>query len=155
MLTLQEARTLREGTTPGPWRVEEGTTLTWGACNADDTSTRGMGYPITDARISPCGNWAKGPDCDEGQTNASMIAAAPDLLDLVEAQAGEIAALTAQVEALRGAADDVIRASNTIMLMLSGDLPMSKLAREAAIRRALDARNSWDNAIAATEPRHG
>ena len=49
---------------------------------------------------------------------------------------------------LRGAGSDVIRASNTLMLMLVGDIAMTKPSIEAAIRRALDARNEWDNARA-------
>lgn len=66
--------------TPGPWRVEENTTLIWGDCNTDDHSTRGMGYPIAEARINPSGNWSTGPYADEGEANARLIAAAPDLL---------------------------------------------------------------------------
>lgn len=66
--------------TPGPWRVEEGTTLVWGACNPDDTYSYGMGYPIAEARISPCSSWAKGPSVDDGIANARLIAAAPEML---------------------------------------------------------------------------
>jgi hypothetical protein len=72
------------GHTPGPWRVEEGTTLIWGKCNPDDQSTFGMGYPITLCQITPSGSWAKGPDADEGKANAHLIAAAPDLLDQLD-----------------------------------------------------------------------
>lgn len=67
--------------TPGPWRVEQGTTLVWGNCNPDDHSTRGMGYPIADARINPSGNWSTGPYADEGEANARLIAAAPEMLE--------------------------------------------------------------------------
>lgn len=67
--------------TPGPWRIEEGTTLVWGHCDADDLSNRGMGYPIAEARITPISLWAKGPDADAGEANARLIAAAPDLMD--------------------------------------------------------------------------
>ncbi len=35
--------------TKGPWRVEEGTTLIWGDCNPEDTSSYGMGYPSLNA----------------------------------------------------------------------------------------------------------
>lgn len=68
--------------TPGPWRIEEGTTLIWGACNPDDTSSYGMGYPITECRVTPISNstWCKAPYADEGEANARLIAAAPDLL---------------------------------------------------------------------------
>lgn len=70
--------------TPGPWRVEAGTTLIWGNCNPDDHSTRGMGYPIAEARINPSGNWSTGPYADEGEANARLIAAAPDLLEALQ-----------------------------------------------------------------------
>lgn len=69
--------------TPGPWRVEEGTTLVWGACDSDDTSTFGMGYPI----VTGCRShsvWAKGhPSDEEQQANVRLIAAAPELLEIL------------------------------------------------------------------------
>ena len=49
-------------------------------------------------------------------------------------------------DAMEAAADDVVRASNTLMLMLTGDLNMTKLSLEAALRRALDARNKLGHA---------
>jgi hypothetical protein len=64
--------------TPGEWRVEQGTTLVWGACNADDHTSRGMGYPIAECRITPTAKWAKRPDEAEGIANAHLIAASPD-----------------------------------------------------------------------------
>lgn len=68
--------------TPAPWRVEDGTTLIWGACNPDDMTTYGMGYPIVECRITPTSyGWAKGPNADEGEANARLIAAAPELLE--------------------------------------------------------------------------
>lgn len=48
--------------------------------------------------------------------------------------------------ALAEAGDDMIRASNTMMLILAGDLSVTKWSLEVAVRRALDARNAWDNA---------
>ena len=66
--------------TPGEWRVEQGTTLVWGACNADDPTSRGMGYPVADVRTTAPGTWAKGhPNEAEGIANAHLIAASPDL----------------------------------------------------------------------------
>lgn len=71
--------------TKGPWRVEEGTTLIWGACDPEDLSDRGMGYPITECKTSAGYSlWAKGPSADEGEANARLIAAAPDLLEALE-----------------------------------------------------------------------
>lgn len=66
--------------TPEPWRIEEGTTLIWGACDPDDQSTHGMGYPITDCRTTPSGKWAKGPDVEAGAANASRIVACVNAL---------------------------------------------------------------------------
>ena len=66
--------------TPGEWRVEDRTTLVWGDCNQNDTSTYGMGYPIAEARRTPSASWAKGPkDYEEAEANAQLIAMAPDL----------------------------------------------------------------------------
>lgn len=71
--------------TPGPWRIEDETTLVWGACNPDDTSSYGMGYPITECRTTNISSWAKGPDAEEGIANARLIAAAPDMYEALEA----------------------------------------------------------------------
>ncbi len=73
----------KEAFTPGPWRVEYETTLVWGNCDQEDTSSCGMGYPIAEARITPSGYWAKKPDCFEGEANAHLIAAAPELYEAV------------------------------------------------------------------------
>lgn len=69
--------------TKGPWRVEEGTTLIWGKCDPDDTTTRGMGYPIADCRTTPSSqsSWCTGPSGNEGEANAYLIAAAPELYE--------------------------------------------------------------------------
>jgi len=75
-----------------------------------------------------------------------------DMAAHIIAQREQIAALEKRVkaaDALPEIADDVIRASNTMMLMLSGDLFMTKPSLEAALRRALDARNAWDNGLSA------
>ena len=68
--------------TPGPWRVEQGTTLIWGACSPDDLSCHGMGFPVAEARVRlPV--WARPParlDEDVAEANARLIAAAPDML---------------------------------------------------------------------------
>lgn len=60
--------------TPTPWRVEQDTTLIWGACSPDDSSNYGLGYPVTECRITPAGSWAKRPWADEGEANAAAIA---------------------------------------------------------------------------------
>lgn len=79
--------------TAGPWRVEDGTTLIWGACT-EDPSTYGMGYPIAECRITPTNpTWAKGPDDDEGIANAHLIAASPDLYEALKELMDEAGAL--------------------------------------------------------------
>lgn len=72
--------------TPGPWRVEENTTLIWGKCNPDDQSNWGMGYPIAECRITPISQigWATGPSEDEGEANACLISASPDMLEALK-----------------------------------------------------------------------
>lgn len=69
--------------TPGPWRVEEGTTLVWGACNPDDRSTYGMGYPVTQARVrlGAATEYMSEFREDEAEANARLIAAAPALYE--------------------------------------------------------------------------
>ncbi len=59
--------------TPTPWRVEEGAGLIWGACNPDDRTTWGMGYPV--ARIEHPHQWHSGrlPTPDEQDANAALI----------------------------------------------------------------------------------
>ena len=70
--------------TPGPWVVEKNTTLIWGACDSDDKSTHGMGFPIAEARLTTPG-WAKRSFADcEPEANAHLIAAAPELLEALK-----------------------------------------------------------------------
>lgn len=73
---------LKQGFTPGPWRLEQDTTVVWGCCNANDQSNYGMGYPVAECRITPAGRWAKGPWADEGVANARLIAVSPALFQL-------------------------------------------------------------------------
>ena len=71
--------------TPGPWRVEGGTTLIWGDCNPDDTTSYGLGYPIAECRHTPAASWSRGPSkYEEAEANARLISAAPELLELIE-----------------------------------------------------------------------
>lgn len=76
---------MSEKFTPGPWRVEYGTTLVWGNCDSEDQSSSGMGYPVAEARITPAGSWTKRPDVIEGDANAHLIAAAPELYEALKA----------------------------------------------------------------------
>lgn len=83
--------------TPTPWRVEENTDLIWGCCNADDTSSYGMGYPIISGFAS-FGGWADGrPDYNEKEANAAFIVRAvnahDDLVDALRLAERELAAV--------------------------------------------------------------
>lgn len=97
---------LMDGVTAGPWRVEHETTLIWGHCDKDDSTYRGMGYPVAECRISPVSSWAHGPDADAGETNARFIAAARELVpaltderDAAVARAEQDEARVAELEA--------------------------------------------------------
>lgn len=72
--------------TPGPWRVEEGTTLVWGACDPADRSTYGMGYPVTQARVrlGAATEYSSEFREDEAEANAHLIAAAPALYEALQ-----------------------------------------------------------------------
>ena len=97
MLTLEQARKLRDGITPGPWEVVRQGHITF-IKEAAYVNSYNVDY-IARVFASP--------------ENARLIASAPDLLDLVEAQAAEIAALAAQVEALREELADTNDTLNT------------------------------------------
>lgn len=100
--------------TPGPWRVETGTTVVWGACDPDDKSSYGMGYPVADARNSPYFRWAGGPDADEGEANARLIAAAPEMR-----------------EAAKGAREALVQAKALIHRQLGLEQPQLDAAIDA------------------------
>lgn len=71
--------------TPGPWRVEEGTTLIWGNCNPDDRTTYGMGYPIAEACAPRSWQWNNKHSYEEQEANAHLIAAAPTMAEALQA----------------------------------------------------------------------
>jgi hypothetical protein len=86
MLDINMLKKTMAAATPGPWRQEDGTTLVWGACNPDDMTTCGMGYPVATARtkLGFDDQWRE----DTGMANAALIALAPTLAaELIEARA--------------------------------------------------------------------
>ncbi len=91
MLTLQEARALREGTTPGPWHGPEtidsvGDEIV--VVYSSGSPKQGIYKPIHEATLG------FRPEVDaRTHANARAIAALPDLLDLIEAQAAQVEAL--------------------------------------------------------------
>jgi len=97
------------GHTPTPWRIEEGTTGIWGACNPDDQSSYGMGYPVTDARITPVSmsSWCKGPYADEGEANARRIVAAVNGTSTLSTEALEAGVVDKLVEAASVAVEEL------------------------------------------------
>ena len=85
---------LREGTTPGPWEFWQGRFP-----ESDIEDPDNFGVSTSDGGII---TYAFPTDFGAGgdtKANARLIAAAPDMLDAIEAQAREIAALTARAEA--------------------------------------------------------
>jgi hypothetical protein len=97
------------GFTPGPWRVEQSTTLIWGDCT-DDLSSYGMGYPVAQALHCASSSWTKKPDTDTAAADADLIAAAPDLLRIALERGAENKKL-----------HDAL--SNLILVLLSDDHP--------------------------------
>ncbi|UXO93966.1 hypothetical protein Pan3_44 [Pseudanabaena phage Pan3] len=87
--------------TPEPWRVEEGTTLIWGACNPDDRTTYGMGYDIAQCRITPSLLKGRAPWVDEGKANARRIVAAINATAGIPTEALEAGVVRELVEAAR------------------------------------------------------
>ena len=77
--------------TKGPWRLEAGTNLVWGACNPDDTTSYGMGIPVAEARVE----LGKTYDYELSCVNARLIAAAPDLLHALRCLASNAKCLRA------------------------------------------------------------
>lgn len=98
---LAALKRLAEEATPGPWDTDENSV--WGACDPDDTTSRGMGINILQCRAS-VPRWAKVPlDYEQSERNAAFIAAANpatilSLATLIEAQAAEIEGLRKAVE---------------------------------------------------------
>lgn len=105
--------------TPGPWRVEDGTTLVWGACNSADHY--GMGYPVTSAM-----KYGSEFREDEAEANARLIAAAPELYEaaqlavdydkLLREYEGPLVVLTAGDDAKIDAAYDAWRDATMLAL---------------------------------------
>lgn len=76
--------------TPLPWRLEQGTDLIWGACNPDDQTTRGMGYPIVEGH--PGSSWQidRKPQYDEREQNAAYIVTACNAYPTLLARIAEL-----------------------------------------------------------------
>jgi len=79
--------------TPGPWRVEQGTTLIWGDCKTIDVDGFDrMGKPVASAEHEKY--WARvdSEKMAEGEVeaNARLMAAAPDLAEALEALLGAL-----------------------------------------------------------------
>ena len=115
--TTEQLEKMLSDATPGPWRVEQDTTLIWGACNSDDTSNRGMGYPIAECRITAMSSWAKGPDADAGEANARGMAMWRDI-------AADLIAARRRLEAVHGL--------HGMLAALRNELSWSRKTREIA-----------------------
>lgn len=84
--------------TPGPWRVEDGTTLVWGNCTfSDDGTVDRLGVPVAEMCANP--SWARGTeiDWDTRVANAALTAAAPDLAEHVRALTRQLDAVSVYI----------------------------------------------------------
>ena len=100
---LDEWQALADAATPGTWRVESNTALVWGACDLDDQSSYGMGYPVASADLPP--TWKKtNPTAEEMFANAAFIATARTALPALIAHTKKLeAAITTLTRKLEGA----------------------------------------------------
>lgn len=100
---LDEWQALAEAATPGTWRVESNTALVWGACDLDDQSSYGMGYPVASADLPP--TWKKtNPTAEEMFANAAFIATARTAVPALIARTKKLeAAITTLTRKLEGA----------------------------------------------------
>ena len=111
--------------TPGPWRVEEGTTLVWGACIQDDLTSYGLGYPV--ARMEMPSAWSRAgrPDMAEQAANALLIAEAPAMADALDALVMEMRSIgqhlvyNAPTQGITAAMDN----ATAILDRIRGDAP--------------------------------
>lgn len=69
---LKEIEARAASATPGPWRVEEDTTLVWGTCALDDQTSYGMGNPVARIETKRFGRF----DETESINNSVFISAA-------------------------------------------------------------------------------
>lgn len=169
--TSTEAVTaLMDGVTAGPWRVEHETTLIWGHCDKDDSTYRGMGYPVAECRISPVSSWAHGPDADAGETNARFIAASRELVPALAAER-DAAILRAEraekslvdlATTMNKTAEAVARLVEVAVDEYSLEPPMQtheeRLGRRSAIRGMmvrLELYKQFNEALTAWEAKHG
>lgn len=123
----KELRALLAKATPGEWRVEQDTNLIWGDCNPEDRSTRGMGYPVAEVRMS-APHWGRDMFglAEKWEANAAFIAASrtavPALLDENEALRSEKAALLDRVEELEAGLRAVVAWADEFRLPARHDL---------------------------------
>ena len=135
--TPAQLEALLKDATPGPWRVEDETTLIWGHCNQDDNSTRGMGYPIAEAKLRTSGWNAYEIKWPTVTANAALIAAAPDLARLVLEKDAEIARLKAALKPFADAGPGHVRSGiwhhhdgHDALILTAEDFTEARQARE-------------------------
>ena len=89
--------------TPGPWRVEAGTTVIW-SDNAYDAGANNVGCIV--ARAAQPQTWkACRPTADEQVHNACLIAAAPEMLGALKGLVGALDGRVHSSPALRALSD--------------------------------------------------
>jgi hypothetical protein len=93
--------------TPTPWRVEQGTDLIWGACNPDDQSSYGMGYPVVEGKSA---SWKPyKPSMEEREANAAFIVEAVNSHEALKTRIQELEAELASCRECRSKIDCLSR----------------------------------------------
>lgn len=93
-ITVEQARELKAGITPGDWKTA-GSVGVYGEVCYEQIGIWG-GVTLANAMYSDNDEYL--PDCETGASNAQAIAAIPDMLDTIIAQAAEIDRLTYKLD---------------------------------------------------------
>lgn len=134
--------------TARPWRVEEGTTLIWGACNPDDLSSYGMGYQVAKACLSRGWNQRHEPTVEQATANAALIVEAVNAYESLKARLAEVEGQRAELASKLSHLVDSLKHAEARALDAED--------RIAVLEKALEAeREYWEAADCECDGYHG